>query len=50
VLKPIAAVIVGDQVDAVRQSTSDGTNSYCYSSENLLTGENGTCAAPTVVL
>lgn len=30
--------------------TSDGTNSFCYSSENLLKGMNGTCAAPSVSL
>jgi RHS repeat-associated protein len=36
--------------DAKGNLTADGTNAFCYSSENLLTGENGTCAAPTVAL
>lgn len=36
--------------DAKGNLKSDGTNSFCYSSENLLTGENGTCTAPTVAL
>jgi RHS repeat-associated protein len=30
--------------------TSDSTNSFCYSSENLLTSKGGTCGAPTVAL
>jgi RHS repeat-associated protein len=30
--------------------TWDGTNSYCYSSENLLTGSGSTCSAPSIVL
>jgi RHS repeat-associated protein len=30
--------------------TSDGTHSYCFSSENLLTSSDGTCASPTVTL
>jgi RHS repeat-associated protein len=30
--------------------TWDGTNSYCYSSENLLTGSGPTCSAPSIAL
>jgi RHS repeat-associated protein len=36
--------------DAKGNLTSDGTNSYCYSSENLLTGEGGACTTPTTAL
>lgn len=37
--------------DARGNLTSDGAgNSFCYSSENLLTGSGGTCASPSVGL
>lgn len=36
--------------DAKGNLTSDGTSSFCYSSENLLYASGGTCAAPNVTL
>lgn len=37
--------------DSKGNLTSDGSNSFCYSSENLLTGMNGTpCSSPSVSL
>jgi hypothetical protein len=40
---------VAELTRSIRQEPQSG-KSYCYSSENLLVGSGGTCAAPTTAL